>query len=549
MLQEAAALAKLALPLAVEGISNVSLPLVTLAFVGRIHASAGPGGARGGGSPETTSETTPDSSALALSSAVMANSIFTVTGYSVVCGLASALETLAGAAFGAGEAPLLGVLWMRALLITLSACALPALVWVSGAVGPLLVAAGQPPLVAAGCARYLRLLAPAVFFSTVAETTQNYLLAQSVALPGMAITLVTLALSVVYNRALVVGFGGGGGGAAAGFFGGLGLDGAALAQVASFATLAALLTAYRMWRDGGGVARRRRRRRQEQHQAPLLREGADAANNANPSTRPEQEDVDDANIPCTWPERGWRTTVGGGVFAGWPVFFRVAYGAVGLVILEWACWELLVFLAGLLPASIDDPEIAVGVAGLAVQMSLPAYMISYAAGTAVSTRVAQGLGAGNALAAARSARTALVAILLVNASLALAMLSARDALPLMFTSDARVASMAARVVPAIAATMLFDGQVAALTGVLRGTGRQGLGAAAGLVAYYVVGLPLAWLFGFRARMGVLGLWLAPACGTALQAVFLHCYVWGGGLDWPKEVRRARRRLQRSGGGG
>jgi multidrug resistance protein, MATE family len=558
--REALALARLAVPLAVEGICNVSLPLVTLAFVGRIPAGGGDDeggdgvGRVAGPRPNANDDDAPpcaspssSSAALALSSAVMANSIFTVTGYSLICGLASALETLCGAAYGAGELPLCGVLWMRALLLCLSASALPAAAWLSGALGPLLIAWGQPPEVVRGCARYLKLLAPAVVAAAVAESTGNYLLAQGVARPGMAITLLTIALSVVYNRVLVLGvevgggFGGGGGGGR--LLGGLGLDGAALAQVASFATLAALLTAYKAWRDGGRGRR-----------------GGGGAAGGGGDRNSDGGTPDDLDA-TTWPEGGWRTSVGGGPLAGWGPYLRVAYACVLLLWLEWAAWEMLVFLAGLLPAD-QSPQLAVGVAGLAVQLSLPPYMVSFATGTAVSTRVAQGLGAGNARAARRSAVVASSGIALVNGALAAALFSARRAVPAFFAAgsgrgggeeggggdDDGVAAMTSKVVPAICLTMLFDGQVACLTGVLRGTGRQGLGAAAGLFCYWAVGLPLALLLGFKARMGVLGLWLAPACGTALQAALLSAYVWGGRLDWQREVRRARRRLVRSGGG-
>jgi MATE family multidrug resistance protein len=522
--REALALAKLAVPLAVEGICNVSLPLVTLAFVGRIPSGGGQGDGGGGHSGSATPP--PPTAALALSAAVMANSIFTVTGYSLICGLASALETLCGAAYGAGELPLCGVLWMRAVLLCLAAAALPAALFISGALAPLLIALGQPPDVVSGCARYLRLLAPAVVAAAIAESTQNYLLAQGVARPGMAATLLTLALSLLYNRVLVLGA------AVAPFssplsVGGLGLDGAALAQVASFATLALLLSAYKARRDKQG----------------RCVGGDDDGGGTNTNT---------------WPEGGWRTTVGGGALAGWPAYLRVAYGAVLLLWLEWAAWEAIVGLAGLLPSDLR-PELAVGVAGLAVQLSLPPYMVSFAVGTAVSTRVAQALGAGNERAAKRSARVALSGVALLNAALAAVLFSARHAVPRFFAppsegegggdDEHEVAAMTASVVPAICLTMLLDGQNATLSGALRGAGRQGLGALLGLVCYWLVGVPLSVLFGFRARLGVVGLWAGAACGAALQAVLLHAYFWGGRLDWRKEVKRARRRLVRSGGGG
>ena len=66
-------------------------------------------------------------------------------------------------------------------------------------------------------------------------------------------------------------------------------------------------------------------------------------------------------------------------------------------------------------------------------------------------------------------------------------------------------------------------------------GRQSVGAAVAFGCYWCVGIPLAVLLGFRAGLGVEGLWLAllvaSALGCAAMAVFL------GRLDWDKEALR------------
>lgn len=83
-----------------------------------------------------------------------------------------------------------------------------------------------------------------------------------------------------------------------------------------------------------------------------------------------------------------------------------------------------------------------------------------------------------------------------------------------------------------------DGQAAVLSGVLRGAGRQGIGAATSWCSYWIIGLPLAYLLAFKAQLGVLGLRLSLAVAVAVQALVLHIFT-ACRIDWQEEVHRAR----------
>lgn len=55
---------------------------------------------------------------------------------------------------------------------------------------------------------------------------------------------------------------------------------------------------------------------------------------------------------------------------------------------------------------------------------------------------------------------------------------------------------------------------------LRGMGMPRPAAFANLLGYYVVALPLGWLFAFRLGLGVTGLWVGLALGLASVALLL-----------------------------
>jgi MATE family multidrug resistance protein len=75
---------------------------------------------------------------------------------------------------------------------------------------------------------------------------------------------------------------------------------------------------------------------------------------------------------------------------------------------------------------------------------------------------------------------------------------------------------AATVLAVLAVSLPGDGMNCVLGGVLRGAGRQGLGAALNVVTYWCLGLPLSWLLAFRAKLGIVGLWAGLAVTTTVQ---------------------------------
>lgn len=63
---------------------------------------------------------------------------------------------------------------------------------------------------------------------------------------------------------------------------------------------------------------------------------------------------------------------------------------------------------------------------------------------------------------------------------------------------------------------MFSFNQVAISGVLRGSGRQYVGAIANFVCYDVIGLPLGVVLAFKARMGTIGLWTGLAAGNIIQ---------------------------------
>ena len=99
---------------------------------------------------------------LPLASAALASTLGNVTGNSILVGMASAMSTLGGQAFGAKSYPVLGQILQRALVILTLAAVPIAVAW--GAAERMLLALGQDPGIARASALYIRALIPGLFF-------------------------------------------------------------------------------------------------------------------------------------------------------------------------------------------------------------------------------------------------------------------------------------------------------------------------------------------------------------------------------------------------
>jgi len=86
-----------------------------------------------------------------------------------------------------------------------------------------------------------------------------------------------------------------------------------------------------------------------------------------------------------------------------------------------------------------------------------------------------------------------------------------------FTSIPQLQARVTDVLNFYAVYHLLDGNKAVSCGAMRGLSRQGHAAVASIIAYYGIGLPLAYLLGLRSTYEVRGLWMGQFCGAAF-----HC---------------------------
>lgn len=74
------------------------------------------------------------------------------------------------------------------------------------------------------------------------------------------------------------------------------------------------------------------------------------------------------------------------------------------------------------------------------------------------------------------------------------------------------------------------------TGIVRALGKQFIASVATLCCYYVLGMPLALLLGFKYEWGVYGFWFAFTCALALQDIIITLIIVCA--DWDEAGKKA-----------
>ncbi|KAL0701663.1 hypothetical protein Bca4012_057785 [Brassica carinata] len=172
--------------------------------------------------------------------------------------------------------------------------------------------------------------------------------------------------------------------------------------------------------------------------------------------------------------------------------------------------------------------------------SLTIWQVSVGLGGAASIRVSNELGAGNPH-VAKLAVYVIVSIAVAEGIVVVTvLLSIRKVLDRAFSSDSKIISYAASMIPIVACGNFLDGLQCVLSGVARGCGWQKIGAFVNLGSYYLVGVPLGLVLGFHFHIGGRGLWLGIVTALAVQVLCLSLVTIF--TNWDKEAKKATNRV-------
>uniref|UniRef100_A0A0A9HUP7 Protein DETOXIFICATION n=1 Tax=Arundo donax TaxID=35708 RepID=A0A0A9HUP7_ARUDO len=167
-------------------------------------------------------------------------------------------------------------------------------------------------------------------------------------------------------------------------------------------------------------------------------------------------------------------------------------------------------------------------------------MIPFGLGTAISIRVSNELGAGQPQAARLAMRVVVFLAVSEGIVVGLILTFVRHIWGHAYSDVEEVVRYTARMMLVIAVSNFFDGIQCVLSGVARGCGWQKIGAWVNLGAYYIVGIPSAYLIAFVLRVGGMGLWLGIICGIMVHVLLLMIITLC--TNWDDEATKAKDRV-------
>ncbi|KAK8587169.1 hypothetical protein V6N13_086173 [Hibiscus sabdariffa] len=166
---------------------------------------------------------------LPLSAASIATSFASVTGFSLLLGMSTALDTLCGQSYGAKQYSVMGIHMQRAMLILVIVSIPLAIIWIN--TGPILLLLGQDHDISVAAGEYACFMVPSLSAYGLLQCLVKFLQTQNIVFPMMICSGITTLFHILICWVMV-------------FKSGLGFKGAALANSVSYWINVLLLVFY-----------------------------------------------------------------------------------------------------------------------------------------------------------------------------------------------------------------------------------------------------------------------------------------------------------------
>jgi MATE family multidrug resistance protein len=158
---------------------------------------------------------------------------------------------------------------------------------------------------------------------------------------------------------------------------------------------------------------------------------------------------------------------------------------------------------------------------VANQMADMTFMVALGVGSATTIRVSHQLGANHLQGVRMASNASIHLVLLINTIGAALMIGLRNYIPLLFTTDTEVITIASKLVVFAGLFQYADGMQVVGASMLRGVTDVKIPVVIAFVSYIVVGLPIGLLCAFPLQMGASGIWVGFIFGLMTAAFCFH----------------------------
>ncbi|RLN15799.1 hypothetical protein C2845_PM02G18120 [Panicum miliaceum] len=241
------------------------------------------------------------------------------------------------------------------------------------------------------------------------------------------------------------------------------------------------------------------------------------------------------SFPDTW--KGFTVRA----FKNLGAFLKLSLGSAVMICLEFWYYTTLLVLVGLL----KHAKLQLDVMSVCLNYEFLTIMVALGFSTAVGVRVSNELGANRPKETKFAVVVAVSTSIFIGAIFMGAVLIWRTSLPKFFSDSREVIHGASRLGYLLAVTVFMSSIWPVLSGVAVGAGWQVPVAFINVGCYYLVGIPLGILFGFKRRHGAMGIWMGMLTGSFLQMAILLAIIFR--TKWEEQADLAETRMLQWGG--
>lgn len=409
-----------------------------------------------------------------LAAVAIENSVIAGLAFGTMLGMGSALETLCGQAFGAGQIHMLGIYMQRSWIILSVTALFLSLVYIFAP--PILKLFGQSDEISDLAGKFAIWMLPQLFAYALNFPIQKFLQSQSKVMAMAWISALALVLHIFLSWLFILKLG-------------WGLVGAAVTLNLSWWIVVLGQLAY----------------------------------------------VVSGSCPGAWNGLSWQA------FNDLGAFVKLSLASAVMLCLEF--WYLMILIV--LTGHLTNPEIEVDSISICMNLNGWEVMIALGFNAAVSVRVSNELGAGRPSVAKFAVVVVTLTSTVIGVFFMILVFLTKNDFPALFTNSKAVMAAVTSLSTLLALTMLLNSVQPVLSGVAVGAGWQALVAYVNIGCYYIVGVPLGILLGYKFNLGAKGIWSGMISGTLLQTLILLFITWR--TDWNREASEAEDRIKVWGG--
>lgn len=175
-------------------------------------------------------------------------------------------------------------------------------------------------------------------------------------------------------------------------------------------------------------------------------------------------------------------------------------------------------IAGLLAGVFGKEQIDAH--GIALSLAAFTYMFASGLGSATTIRVGNFYAANKLNEVKLAIKTSYTCVVITMSFMALLFILFNNMLPTLFSNDAEIIVIASKLLLLAAFFQLFDGTQVVAIGALRGLEDYKFPTYTAFVGYWIIALPLSFVFAFTLNWNVYGIWLGLSAGLAFVATVL-----------------------------